>query len=583
MLSIFHELKRRRVFRTAALYLAAAWLVLQVADLLFDAYGASAVAMQTLLAVTAIGFPIALVLSWVYDLRATEPDGSATASPRRIRTADTLIVVIAVLAAGMFARSHFLAPSASEEPPLPVAVTASAEPGIAVLPLANIAGNPEDDYLADGLTEELLNVLASMPQLRVIARSSAFAFKNNNADVREIGRQLGVDHVLDGSVRRNGQELRIAMQFVDTISGNPLWSVTYDRELVDIFEIQKDIAERIAGTLQLSLFGDQRPIIRRTTPDVYASYLRALFHFRSLGVSNYEQAAIELEQALELDPDYAPAWTLLSSVLQNQALLGTRDYDEAHQSSLSAINRALDIDPNYAYAISSRAWLAMTYERDYAAAALYFRRAIELAPNEPTILANSAVLARTLGQTDRAIELTNKGLDLNPVNASGFTNLSDQLYQARRFSDAIAAAQRSLEIVPGNPSGLVNLAAAHLFAENPAAALELAESFDIAFYRLFFSALAQFDLGRQAEANAALSSLISEFATQRATYIAAIYAYRGETDEAFQWLQRAIDERQRVLSMRTEPIFESLHDDPRWMRILEQLGLSDAQVAGIAV
>jgi adenylate cyclase len=583
MSSIFHELKRRRVFRTAALYLAAAWLILQVADLFFDAYGMSAATMQLLFAVAAIGFPIALVLSWVYEFRTTKPAGSAAAPVRRIRSADTLIVVLAVLAAGIFAWSQLRGPSAPPRPPLPDAVTVSAEPGIAVLPLANINGNPDDDYLADGLTEELLNVLASMPQLRVIARSSAFAFKNSNIDVRELGRQLRVDHVLDGSVRRNDQQLRIAVQFVDTITGSPLWSMTYERELVDIFEIQKDIADRIAGTLQLSLFGDPRPIIRRTTPEVYAMYLRALFKYRSLGADNYDAAVVDLEQALVLDPEYAPAWTLLSSVLQNQALLGTRDFQSAHEAALAAIDRALDIDPNYAYAISSRAWLAMTYERDYAAAALYFRRAIELAPNEPTILANSGVLARTLGRTDRAIELTSRGLDLNPVNASGFTNLSDQLYHARRFSDAIAAAERSLEIAPGNPTGLVNLAAAQLFAENPAATLELAESLDITFYRLLLSALAFSDLGRHAEADAALSVLTTDFATQRAGHIAAVYAYRGKSDEAFRWLQRAIDERQRLLGMRTEPLFGSLHDDPRWMRILEQLGLSDAQVAGIDV
>jgi TolB-like protein/Tfp pilus assembly protein PilF len=581
MSSFLHELKRRRVFRTAALYLAAAWLVLQVADLFFDAYGTSAATMQTLFAVAAIGFPIALVLSWVYDLRTTGPVGVKTDIARTFRTLDTAIVALAVLAAGFFVWSQMREPGTAT--PSGDIVAVNAEPGIAVLPLENIDGNPDDDYLADGLTEELLNVLASMPQLRVIARSSAFAFKNSNVDVRELGRQLGVDHVLDGSVRRSGEQLRIAVQLVDTISGNPLWSVTYDRELVDIFEVQKDVAERIAGTLQLSLFGDPRPIIRRTTPDVYATYLRALFRYRSLGADNYELAVTELEQALELDPEYAPAWTLLSSVAQNQAIIGTRDFQNAAETSLSAIDRALDIDPNYAYAISSRAWLAMTYERDYAAAAAYFRRAIELAPNEPIILSNSGVLARTLGRTERAIELTNRGLDLNPVNASGFTNLSDQLYQARRFSDAIAAAQRSLEIAPGNPTALVNLAAAQLFAENPAATLEIAESFDIDFYRLFFTALALSDLGRDADANDALSSLTADFATMRAAYIAAIHAYRGETDEAFLWLQRAIDERQRVLSMRTEPLFESLRNDPRWIRILEQLGLSDAQVADIDI
>ena len=247
------------------------------------------------------------------------------------------------------------------------------------------------------------------------------------------------------------------------------------------------------------------------------------------------------------------------------------------------IERALAIDPNYAYAISSRAWLAMSYERDYRAAADYFRRALELAPNDATILGNLAVLARLLGRPDRAVELTNRSITQNPLGVSNFINLSDQLYQGHHFAEAAESARRALHRSPGSPSAIVNLAVTQLFLEDPEGALESVATIDIPFYVLFIDALAEFDLGRRVAADSALAELSENYANQRAAYIAAIHAYRGEKDDAFQWLQLAIDERQRTLAMRTEPLFDNLRDDPRWQRVLEELGLSDQQVAGIEV
>lgn len=402
-------------------------------------------------------------------------------------------------------------------------------------------------------------------------------------DVRTIGERLGVEHIIEGSVRKDADQLRVSVQLVNTSSGHTLWSSTYDRELTDIFEIQKDIAERVSGTLQLSLFSDPVPIIRRTTPDVYSTYLRALYHYRNRSRDGYATAVAELEAALELDDQYAPAWTLLSSVRHNQAIIGEVDYVEGHEAARASIDRALAIDSNYAYAISSRAWLAMSYERDFGLAARYFRRALELAPNEPAILGNLGVLARLLGRLDRAIELTNQSITLNPLAPSAFINLSDQLYQARRYADAIDAASRALQITPGNPNALVNLSVIQLFTEDPEGALQSIAAVEIPFYGLFIGALAHFDLGDQTSADAALATLMEQYGDQRATYIAAIYAYRGNKDDAFNWLQRAVDERQRTLAMRTEPLFENLRDDSRWQPVLTQLGLSDQQIANLEI
>jgi tetratricopeptide (TPR) repeat protein len=339
----------------------------------------------------------------------------------------------------------------------------------------------------------------------------------------------------------------------------------------------------VSGTLQLSLFSNPLPIIRRTTPDAYAAYLRALFLYRNRSRDGYAEAVAELETALELDDQYAPAWSMLASVRQNQAILGEIDFAEGHEMARAHIERALDLDPNYAYAISSRAWLAMSYQRDFAAAARDFRRALELAPHDAAILGNLAVLARRLGRPDRAIELTNQSLEQDPLSASAFTNLSDQLYQARRFADAVESARRSLQLAPGNPAAIVNLAVTRLFMEDPEGAMQSVAGVEIPFYYLFIGALARFDLGHRAAADEALATLIDEYAEQRATYVAAVYAYRQETDAAFHWLQRAIEEQQRILAMRTEPLFDNVRDDPRWQRVLEQLGLSDQQVASIEI
>jgi len=588
MTSFFTELMRRNVIRSAVLYLASAWLILQVADLVLDAFAAPTAILQVLIVVFALGFACVLLLSWFYEFKGTQlvrDSGELTDQPRRWSSATTniAIAVLVLLASAVYFSTRPSTTLESDSSNSVEQVAADAELAIAVLPLANISDDPNDDYLADGLTEELLTVLASVPQLQMTARASSFAFKDTNEDVRTIGEKLGVGHVIEGSVRKAGDQLRIAVQLVNTRSGRTLWSAVYDRDLAQIFEVQKDIAERVSGTLQLSLFSDPTPIVRRTTAEAYSAYLRALAEFRTQSGDGYANALKELETALELDDQYAPAWTLLSTIRQNQAIIGAIDYKEGHEIARSSIERALEADPNYAYAISSRAWLAMSYERDFHTAARYFRRALELAPNDAAILTNSAVLARLLGRTDRAIELTNQSLARDPMAAAAYINLSDQLYQGKRFAEAVDLARRARQLAPGNASAIINLAAAQLFMEDPELALETIAAAEIPFYRLLIEALAHVDLGHRPEADAALARLTEDFAEQRAAYIAAVHAYRGEIDEAFRWLQRAIEERQRTLALRTEPLYDNLRDDPRWQQALEQLGLSDQQVADIEI
>jgi tetratricopeptide (TPR) repeat protein len=272
---------------------------------------------------------------------------------------------------------------------------------------------------------------------------------------------------------------------------------------------------------------------------------------------------------------------LLSSTYSNQALNGQLPYDEAHEKALLAVERALEIDPDFANANSARAWLAMNHERDYSTAAAFSRRALDLAPENPVILGNRAILAYTLGHVDEAIEMTQKSVALDPVSTTAYSNLSDQLAGAGRPVDAIEAALKAIELMPGNATARVNLAAAYLLAEQPEKAIEEVDKVDWEIYQLFIKTLAYYVLDRAAESNNALIQMTERYADARALRIAGVHAWRNDLDAAFQWLDRAVSEGQPTNGIRNDPFLRKLHDDARWDLLLTRLGLSDEQVAAI--
>lgn len=381
-MQFFEELKRRNVIRVAALYVVASWLILQAGDLIFDAFDVPSWSIRLLIAILILGFPIALGLSWVFELtteglvREAEVDQGAVrrSSGRR---AYILIAVMLVLAVVILLVKETFPDVAPDDR------------SIAVLPFINISDDPANDYFSDGLSEELLNLLARIPQLKVTARTSSFSFKDKDLDIPTIGRLLNVAHVLEGSVRKSDRQLRITAQLINVESGFHIWSQTYDREMDDIFAIQDDISEAVVAALRISILGEA-PRARATDPDAFTAYLNALHFYKQRSNEGYDKAVHYSRQAIDIDPDYATAWNLLSSTYSNQALNGQLPYDEAHQKALLAVERALELDPNFANANSARAWLAMNHERDYSTAAAFSRRAMDLAPENPVILGNRA-------------------------------------------------------------------------------------------------------------------------------------------------------------------------------------------------
>jgi len=569
------ELRRRNVVRVAALYLVASWLVVQVGDLAFDAFEVPSWAMRLLIIVLILGFPLVLLLSWVFEITATGIVRESDVDKRSVRRLSdrrvyVLIGVMLISALAMFVATRTLFDTSPDEKT------------IAVLPFVNISADPDNEFFSDGLSEELLNLLAGIPELSVTARTSSFSFKNKDLDLPTIGRLLNVANVLEGSVRKSDERLRITAQLINVESGYHIWSQTYDRELDDIFAIQDDISEAVVAALRVSILGEP-PRARVTQADAFTAYLNALHFYNQRTKQGFEKAVEYAKRTLQIDPDYAPAWNLLGATYSNQALRQDLPYDVGHEMAMDAVEKALKIDPDYAFALSARAWIAMNYERDYAASAALFRRALKLDPDNPIILGNRAILANRLGRIDVSIAMLQQSLALDPISTISHSNMSDLLARANRPAMAIEAALKAIELAPEAAAGYINLAAAYILAEQPEKAIDEVSKVDWELYQLLIYALAYIDLGKASESDAALHQLSEHYGDTNAFRIATVHAWKGDDDTAFEWLDRAVDEGQPTNGIRNEPFLKRLHDDPRWEPLLAKVGLSDEQVASISL
>jgi len=594
-MSFLGELKRRNVIRVAMAYVVAAWLVIQVVETIFPAFGFGPGAVRLAVIGLAVLFIPVLVLAWVFELtpeglrseaEMRDAGGSLRSTGRRL---DHLILALLALALAYFAIDKFVLDPARDRQQVEDArregrseavVEAYGDRSILVLPFANLSDDPQQEYFSDGITEELLNLLARVPGLRVISRTSAFSFKGGNLRIPDIARELGVRYVLEGSVRRAGDRVRITTQLIDATADRHLWSESYERPLADIFAIQDEVAESVLPAIQHQVTG-QAPTVIRTDPAAYSLQLQAVHFYLQRTASGLERAVEYSSRALEIDPDYAPAWITLASAYINQVNRGNRPRDEGYRLATEAIDRALELAPEYPYAHSARAWVAMSFERDYAAAAEHFRRATALAPNSGVVLGNRAVLAVTLGRLDEARRLTERGIELDPVNSVGYANRADQLIRLDRPVEAEQAARKALALSPGMSHAQGNLALAQLLQERPADALASAQADDNDAARLFVLALAHYAAGDWQTADQALTDLKQQHAENAAFFIGTVHAWRGDIEDAFAWLNRAIDEDQSTYGLRTEPFLRVLHDDPRWLKILHKAGLAPDQVDGI--
>jgi len=516
---------------------------------------------------------LALFFAWAFELT---PDGlkkekdierDQSITPVTGRKLDFLIIGLLTVALGYFAYDKFVA-----SPPAPQDSINS----IAVMPFVNMSSDPEQEFLSVGLSEELLNLLAKIPELRVAARTSSFSFKGQNLEIPEIAERLNVVYVLEGSVRRSGNHIRITAQLIKADDGFHIWSETYDRELENIFVIQDEIAAAVVDELKITLLGE-KPKATETDTEAYALFLQGRHMGRQRSsVQMIRQAEKLLTQSLEIDPDFAPAWTELGSVYWDQGnYFSILSIDES--IARNAYKRAIAADAQYGPAYAGLARLEMFSDWDFTAAEQSILQALALDPGDAFILGSAARLNRILGRFDEAIDLYRQSIARDPVSADGHYRLGRTLYAAHRLEEAAVSLNMALSLSPGGPAGALYFLGKVLLAQGDApgalAAMEQEAGDD---YRLTGLAIVQHALGDAGASDAPLEVLIECCAAGTGYQIAEVFAFRGDINSAFEWLESSYDNRDSGMSlMLADPLLVKLHDDPRWEPFLEKMGFPD--------
>lgn len=593
---IFRELKRRNVFRVGAAYVVVAWLLIQVAETIFPLFGFGDTPARIVVIVLAIGLLPALVLSWVFEFtpeglkRDDEVDRSLAIDLRNAKRLDRIIMVVLVLAVGYFAVDKFvfsesreasIAEQAREEGRTEALVSSYGDKSIAVLAFEDMSSAGDQEYLSDGIAEELLNLLAKVPDLRVISRSSAFSFKGQSVEIPEIARRLNVAHILEGSVRKSGNRLRITAQLIDARSDTHLWSETYDRVLDDVFAIQDEIAATVARRLKSTLLG----AVQKSAPVNPAAYeilLESRYASRQGTAEGYLRSNELADQALQLVPDYVDALVIKAKNYSNMAEAGVLPREESYELAREMAARALEAGPDQAGAHSATAWVALYYLNDRVLAARHFERANQLDPSNPAMLSNAAGFLLKLRRFDKATAVYEFVVERNPVNAIAHFNLGQAYFAARRFDDAAAAYESVVTLSPEFRGGYLWLSKALLMSGKPEAACEAANKEAFEPFRILARSFCTFELGEMEEADALLTWMMEKGASKFPYDIASVWAYRKDGERLEEWIRNTINYKDNDIGDPVmDPFFSFVLEDPKWQTLMQALGKSQAQLDSI--
>jgi serine/threonine-protein kinase len=581
-LSFFAELKRRNVVRMAGLYLVGAWLLTQVAGTVLPMFGAPDWLPRSIVILLAIGFLPALIFSWVFELtpeglkRDAEVAPEKSIAPQTARRMDRMIIVVLLLALAYFAFDKFVLGPRRAGAPNESTSSVSLK-SIAVLPFVNTSGDAANEYFSDGLSEELIAVLVKIPGLKIIGRSSSFLFKGKSEDSRAIGQKLGVAHLLEGSVRKQGERVRIVAELISAADGRALWTDTYDRELKDVFAVQSEIATAVTDQLKIKLLGAPARSDAAPSNNDLAAYnaLQQGKFFVGLGTEEGLHKATQFyDEAIRLDPRYALAYANLSLAWRSLGatwLSGT-EVAAAYDKARKAAQTALSLAPNLAEAHEALGWIWLTSDLDFMAAESEFRKAEQLAPEDARPKSALSYLLAAQGQLPAAEEMTRKAMALDPLSIPHFLNLVRVLIAQDRYDEAEATAHKALELQPAAARLHTYLVTIDLLRNKPDAALHNAQQEALGFWKDYARALATQAQGDQAAAEAALQKLIHEDAVAGPFQIAAVYGLRKDPDQMFEWLERAYAQHDSGLTqLLVTPFLLSYKEDPRFTAFCQKL------------
>lgn len=589
-IKFLEELKHRNVGRVAILYIAGGYVTLEVFDVFFHLLDMPAWAGRTVVFSVVLGFPLALIFAWAYEITPEGLKPTEEVAPQQSirmqtgRRLDRAIIVVLVLALGYFVFDKFWLSKHVDSPAaVPAqAVTASSLPtlpavapekSVAVLPFLDLSEKKDQEFFSDGLSEELINLLVKIPDLRVPARTSSFYFKGKQTTVKEIAATLGVAHLLEGSVRKSGNTLRITAQLIRVDNGYHLWSETYDRKVDDIFKIQDDIARAVVDALKVSLV--EGAVTKASTQPNTESHTLLLqgnaIARRASGQADLETAADYYRKATQADPSHAVAWAGLSTTLSSLVANDYATLQAVSNEARAAAARALAIDPSLWQAHAAYQKIYDVLDWNFEAALKESRKRYELDPgaaSNPRDLAT--LLFRLRGDSEEVRDLFRKALDLDPASPALFDTLSFYYYWTGRFADAESAVRKAIDLRPGRGQELLGMV---LLArgEKENALIEIQREPDEQ-ARLDGLAYVYHAMGREKEASAAVADFERLYSAESPFGMARLYAYRGELDKAFLWLDRAYAQRDDGFRfLNRDSLFANLRGDPRYAALLHKL------------
>jgi len=579
--NFFAELKRRNVYKVAVAYAIVGWLLVQIATQVFPFLEIPNWAVRLVIALVVIGFPIALVIAWAFE---ATPEGI-----KRTEDVDLIVqrgakkyvwIYVVVIAAAISVALFFLGRYTAGNKTATAAPNELQAKSIAVLPFVNMSADKNDEYLSDGVSEELITALSKITGLQVKARTSSFAFKGKNEDIQKIGELLHVSHLLEGSVAKAGNKLRITAQLIQASDGNHEWSDTYDREMQDIFAVRSEVAQQVAATLKVRLLGEEKKQIdKKPTENLEAYNLYRQGRFYADKLSEEGMKALPFfQQAIEKDPHFALAYAGMADnyVIAADAIIPPR---EAFSKAKEAALKAIELDDSLAEAHASLGLVHYHYDWDWPAAEQELKRAISLNPQSAQSYTLYTHYLAGMGRYDEAKKYGARALELDPLSLSAHWFLGWGAIHAGRSDEAIGFFSKALELDPDNPWTRWFLGRAYLLSGNSSRAIEEMET-GLRFgpddpLGLGFAGYVYAVTGRRADALKILQRLDELQKRRFISTISRVYVYAGlgDKDKAFEWLEKAYEERSDSLAwFRFDPESKSLQSDPRFAVLMRKIG-----------
>jgi serine/threonine-protein kinase len=574
--NFFAELKRRNVYKVAIAYAVIGWLVIQIASTILPTFHAPEWVVQSLIVIVALGFPIALVIAWAFELT---PEGlkrteTADGAPQRSKSRAWIYVVAlgATVSLGLFFLVRFTANMKN------ASTVSSENKSIAVLPLVNTSGDVANDYFSDGLSEELIAVLAKIPGLKIIGRSSSFLFKGKLEDSRTIGQKLGVANLLEGSVRKQGERVRIVAELINAPDGRELWSETYDRELKDVFAVQSEIASAVAEQMKVKLLGQTTQSDAMPSNQNLAAHnavLQSDFYFQQQTAESLRKAISFLEEAVRLDPNYAFAFAKLSQAWrQYGASFAGDDSDKAYAEARMAAEKAVGLAPELVEAHKALGWVAMTPNLDFRTAEKEFRRALQTSPSDAAAKNALSYALMAQGRVAEAEQVCREALAMDPLLTTLWYNLGRLAVATGRYKEAEETFRKGLELQPHAARFHTYLATLDILQNNSAHAQQNAQLESDGFWRDYALTLTEQTQSDRSAADSALKNFSTKYASSGAYQIALLYAVRKEPDEMFRWLDNAYATHDSGLTqLAITPFLLHYRDDRRFIALCQKLGV----------